>query len=353
MSRILDAIRSGWNSSNSSSFSPVEANITGLPVTPTTDRAAPPRASPSSLDSTTPVKPTPSLNAVAVATASWPIIASRTNRISSGWTASRMSAACLISSASTPSRPAVSTITTSCCFSRANAIPRRATSTGSPGPACGSASAAAADAPGCGANTGTPARSPTTVSWSTAFGRCRSQATSSGVCPCWCSQRPSLPARVVLPAPCRPASRITVGGFFASCSRRVWPPSTSTNWSCTICTTCWAGFSACDTSIPRARSRTAAVKSRTTGRATSASSRARRISRTVASMSASDSRPLPRSDLKVAASRSESEANTGSGYPAQAGGSAPASSRAATTCATRGGESAPPPGSARYSTSTA
>ena len=61
-------------------FSPVEANRIGRPVTEATDSAAPPRASPSSLDSTTPVKPTPSANACAVATASWPIIASMTNR---------------------------------------------------------------------------------------------------------------------------------------------------------------------------------------------------------------------------------------------------------------------------------
>ena len=88
--------------------------MTGLPVTCATDSAAPPRASPSSLVSTTPSKPTPSWNACAVVTASWPIIASTTNSTSSGWTASRMSAACFISSASTPRRPAVSTMTTSC-----------------------------------------------------------------------------------------------------------------------------------------------------------------------------------------------------------------------------------------------
>jgi hypothetical protein len=94
-------------------FSPLDANMIGLPVTFAIDRAAPPRASPSSLDSTTPSKPTPSAKAFAVLTASWPIMASTTNRISSGLTASRMSAACCISSASTPRRPAVSTITVS------------------------------------------------------------------------------------------------------------------------------------------------------------------------------------------------------------------------------------------------
>jgi hypothetical protein len=37
----------------------MEANMIGRPVTPATDSAAPPRASPSSLDRTTPVKSTP------------------------------------------------------------------------------------------------------------------------------------------------------------------------------------------------------------------------------------------------------------------------------------------------------
>ena len=82
----------------------------------------------------------------AVVTASWPIIASTTNRISSGCTASRMSAACGIISASMPSRPAVSTMTTSC--SLAPGVRRstsRPPSTGSPTPL-----------PGSGAKTGDP-----------------------------------------------------------------------------------------------------------------------------------------------------------------------------------------------------
>ncbi len=78
----------------------------------------------------------------------------------------------------------------------------------------------------------------------------------------------------------------------------------------TILTTCWAGLSAPETSAESARSRTAAVNARTTVTATSASSRARRISRTVASMSASDSRPLVRRFLKVEVSRSDRLANT-------------------------------------------
>ena len=54
MSRMREAIRSGWKTSKSSSFSPDEANITGRPVSWAMDSAAPPRASPSSLVSTTP-----------------------------------------------------------------------------------------------------------------------------------------------------------------------------------------------------------------------------------------------------------------------------------------------------------
>ena len=69
MSRMREAIRSGWKTSNSSTFSPVEANMIGRPVIVATDSAAPPRASPSSLVITTPVKSTPAWKAWAVSTA--------------------------------------------------------------------------------------------------------------------------------------------------------------------------------------------------------------------------------------------------------------------------------------------
>ena len=120
----------------------------------------------------------------------------------------------------------------------------------------------------------------------------------------------SLPASVVLPEPCRPASMITVGGCFANCSRRASPPSVAISSSCTILMTCWAGLSACDTSAPRARSFSRAMNALTTGSATSASSSASRISRAVASMSASVSRPLLRSLAKMPVSRSLSVSNT-------------------------------------------
>jgi hypothetical protein len=87
--------------------------LIGLPVTCRTESAAPPRESPSSLVSTTPVSGSASLNAFAVLTASWPSIASTTNSVSAGFSVScRAVISCIIAS-SMPSRPAVSTISTS------------------------------------------------------------------------------------------------------------------------------------------------------------------------------------------------------------------------------------------------
>ena len=103
---------------------------------------------------------------------------------------------------------------------------------------------------------------------------------------------------------------ITVGGRFANRSTRVSPPRMVTSSSLTILIICWAGLRAPESSAARARSLTAAMKSLTTERLTSASSSAIRISRAVASMSASDSRPLPRRFLNVAARRSCRVSNT-------------------------------------------
>ena len=136
-------------------------------------------------------------------------------------------------------------------------------------------------------------------SWLTAFGPLEVAGDQQRGVALPCSHLPSLPASVVLPAPCRPASMITVGGCLAKRSRRVSPPRMVTSSSLTILMTCCAGFSACETSAPSARSFTLAMKARTAGSATSASSSAIRISRAVASMSASDRRPLPRRFLKV------------------------------------------------------
>ncbi len=113
MPRMREARRSGWNGSSASVFSPIPMNLTGLPVMWRTDRAAPPRASPSALVRITPVSGSASLNALAVLAASWPVMASTTNRVSTGL---MVAWRCLISSIISPStcrRPAVSTITTS------------------------------------------------------------------------------------------------------------------------------------------------------------------------------------------------------------------------------------------------
>ena len=84
--------------SKSCIFSPVDANIIGRLVMEAIDKAAPPRASPSSFVSATPSNPTPFKNACAVGTASWPIIASTTNRISFGLMPSRIFVAWFINS---------------------------------------------------------------------------------------------------------------------------------------------------------------------------------------------------------------------------------------------------------------
>ena len=55
------------------------SSLIGLPVTALTESAAPPRASPSSLVRTTPSNATRSWKASATATASWPVMASRTS----------------------------------------------------------------------------------------------------------------------------------------------------------------------------------------------------------------------------------------------------------------------------------
>ncbi len=57
MPRMRLAMRSGWNSSSASHFSPVPISLIGLPVTARMDSAAPPRPSPSQRVSTMPVTP--------------------------------------------------------------------------------------------------------------------------------------------------------------------------------------------------------------------------------------------------------------------------------------------------------
>jgi hypothetical protein len=62
----------------------VPISLIGLPVTARIESAAPPRPSPSMRVSTMPVMPTRSSKARARLTASWPVSASATSRISCG-----------------------------------------------------------------------------------------------------------------------------------------------------------------------------------------------------------------------------------------------------------------------------
>src|SRR3954449_2688466 len=131
MPRMRCAMRSGWKRSSWSSFSPTLANRIGLPVTALTLSAAPPRASPSSFVMSTPSNSTAAANCSATFTASWPVIASTTSRMSCGLTALRISTSSPMSASSTCKRPAVSTMRTSLpsCLARSSA--QRAMSTGS------------------------------------------------------------------------------------------------------------------------------------------------------------------------------------------------------------------------------
>ena len=93
-------------------FSPVPTNLMGLLTTVLIEIAAPPRVSPSNFVKTTPSKFKISLKAFAVFTASWPVIASTTNKVSCGLIALCTLEISVIIASSTAKRPAVSTITT-------------------------------------------------------------------------------------------------------------------------------------------------------------------------------------------------------------------------------------------------
>ena len=84
----------------------------GLSTIDFIDKAAPPRVSPSNFVSTTPSKFKISLKAFAVFTASCPVIASTTNKVSWGCMVLWISEISFIISSSTAKRPAVSMITT-------------------------------------------------------------------------------------------------------------------------------------------------------------------------------------------------------------------------------------------------
>ena len=96
---------------------------------------------------------------------------------------------------------------------------------------------------------------------------------------CSLSSFASLADVVVLPEPCKPAMRIMAGGTAAKSKPTLPRPISSVSSSLTTSITAWPGVRLCSTSRPLARAFTFAIKSFTTGRATSASSRAIRTSR--------------------------------------------------------------------------
>ena len=221
-----------------SSFSPIPTNLMGLSTTLRIDIAAPPRVSPSSLVSTTPSKFRRSLNALAVFTASCPVIASTTKSISCGLTAALMFAISFIICSSTAKRPAVSIITISlpfffACFMAFSAMP-----TGLLLPSS--------------VYTGTFIWLPSVLSCSIAAGRYTSQATNSGCLPRFdLSIFANLPENVVLPLPCSPDINTTAGEpfrFSSVCSLPIRAASSS--W--TIFTISSLGLIAVSTFIPKA-----------------------------------------------------------------------------------------------------
>src|SRR6201999_2469548 len=126
---------------------------------------------------------------------------------------------------------------------------------------------------------------------------------------CSLSSLASLAVAVVLPEPCRPAIRITVGGRGENVIPADWPPISAVSSSLTILTTCWPGLSCLAISSPSARSLTVDVNCLTTLKLTSASRSASRISRIALLMSSSVSAPRWRTPASVPCSFSESESN--------------------------------------------
>ena len=151
-------------------------------------------------------------------------------------------------------------------------------------------------ATGCSPRTGsrvrTPVCSPNCVSCCCAAGRMTSSdAIRTFFFSFFRRRRPSLAEVVVLPEPCRPTIKIATGGVPAKLRAPSSLSRISTKWSWTAFTTICPGVTLRRISSPVARSVTSAMKSLTTGSATSASSSATRISRMASSTSASFKAP--------------------------------------------------------------
>ena len=148
--------------------------------------------------------------------------------------------------------------------------------------------------------TGMPIDLPSTCNCLIAAGRYTSAATRSGFLFFLLRiQRAILPAKVVLPEPCRPTIMMPTGAGPERLISLVSPPITATSSSWMIFTICWPGVTEVSTSEPMAFSLTAFTKSRVTLKFTSASRNARRTSRSDSATFSSVSLPCPRRFLRV------------------------------------------------------
>ena len=148
-------------------------------------------------------------------------------------------------------------------------------------------------------------------SCSIAAGRYTSAETSATFFFSLMSLRASLALDVVFPEPCRPAMRMTAGGWVARLSALFSSPMMRTSSFLTVLIKAWSGESLRLTSWPMAAFLMVSMTSLTTGRATSASISAMRTSRRAWVMFSSVMRAWPRSFLKVPCKRSLRLSNMG------------------------------------------
>mmetsp|Transcript_9250 Transcript_9250/g.30549 ORF Transcript_9250/g.30549 Transcript_9250/m.30549 type:complete len:219 (-) Transcript_9250:151-807(-) len=146
----------------------------------------------------------------------------------------------------------------------------------------------------------------------------------SGERPSFLSRSASLAHAVVFPTPWSPAMSTTVGPSSALASGTFSRPISSRSSSATTLTSCWSGVTPLVTLTPSERSSTFFTKRRTTGRLTSASSKARRISLMGALMlsALSSVSPLSRSQLfsSVVLMESKASARTTKPLPSRRAG---------------------------------
>ena len=203
MPRMREAMRSGWNTSRPSRPSPTPANLMGRPVTSRAEIAAPPRASPSSLEKTRPVSSVRSRNPRATLTASCPVMASTTSSTSSG--SHRLAHRRQLLHQGLVDLQAAGGVHDHHVAAQLPAARLRAALA-----SLGRRDAPVGDAPAPRCD------GPSVSSWSMAAGRCRSAATSSGCLP-WPTSggRPAWPRWSSCPSPAGRPSGSRCGGVRA------------------------------------------------------------------------------------------------------------------------------------------